>query len=334
MLKDTVLSVVGITALGLSGIQTVSAGWAGFFDKDYDYREVTPEVIQKYNSVEEALAAYSVTTKTLRDGRIEYRNNFLIRGDESEANGYRGGSYKIPRRIITYSCEKEGGKIRLGNQKTEQVKSVTVGIYNDEPQGIFGCKVNGKYIWAVMVKVTELDPTPRLNKLPKYTFGMSYIPADIYMKKYYTPQTHEEVEELKKTDSVFAKNEAERSARGVKEIDANFQRYQDKEASKKALAPSTKDIGKTICNDTMYGQFGNKYYEDGSKYYFKQYGDVVAKLEDVSPDGKNIKINLRGIGASGGKFATNGDWQYNGVAIKNGNISWEPNYNWRVCAYI
>ncbi|EIB6920607.1 hypothetical protein AW835_RS19325, partial [Acinetobacter baumannii] len=247
-------------------------------------------------------------------------------------------NWRIPRRVINLFCAKQGGTIREGNKYYfEPYVLFPDGEYKS--QGTFACKVNNEFVWAVLANATQVQPDGTPSERYRYRFNLTVLPVEQYAQRFLEPQTNEEIVLKNKVDPTFAAKEQQRLDERRKERDAALAKWKDFDKKAIANAPTKNDIGKTICTDSKYIEaMPDKRIVDNvymTNLAAARFGDIVAKLEDVSPDGKNIKINLRGIGdSSTGQIKVNDKWQYKGMEIKNGTVTWEPSYNWRVCSYI
>lgn len=99
-----------------------------------------------------------------------------------------------------------------------------------------------------------------------------------------------------------------------------------------ANAPSAKDIGHTICNETQLDDYkkDRKYYTPPSE---PRFGAAVGTLEEVSNDRKNLKIMLKGRFHNYKSIRSEMGRDYKQTPLVSGSVIWDSKDGWYKCDY-
>ncbi|WP_447506085.1 hypothetical protein [Acinetobacter pittii] len=99
-----------------------------------------------------------------------------------------------------------------------------------------------------------------------------------------------------------------------------------------ANAPKPRDMGLTICKNTILSEFTGTIVL-GQATYRQVDGLVIASLESFSNDHTNLKINIKGWLNNFNQISSGPNVLYKQTPLESGRVIWDDKQGWYKCAY-
>lgn len=231
----------------------------------------------------------------------------------------------IPKKSLSLYCESQSGKFeRIESSPMDQVRDQSarnlLKKYKvDEAVGGFRCNLPNYKSWGVLIeplgehKINSNVYTSRL-----VTLKTEIMPSSDVTGFYFKRQVQQDIEQSRQR----ALNEKYQTQEKAKQQAYNKFLHSNK--------PTSKNIGSKVCKDVTLN-FPTNLYVLGQLQYEKANGVAVGSLEQLSNDGKNIKISLRGWLTNAGGIQASPSVHFDGIPLEAGRNIWENSYGWYLC---
>lgn len=279
--------------------------------------EITPNQMLKYQSPENI-----INSKNL-NGKAGTGKDYML-------TGYKEAF--LPHAYMNNLCKSQNGSFRQIQRSTyafldkrNNSSPKTVGSELSPHIGIFECNVSSPWYVSIEPLSSHFSGTKKnldIIKLKTQAIDRSSLKGNIDYNNVYR---QEQLEQDKKKYNEQLRHQNERQRQEQAHIDA-------KNRFISANAPTTKDIGKTICNETVLSAFTG-IYVFGQPNFKQTNGTVIASVEGFSNDQKNIKINIKGFLNTQNGISAGSDVLYNQIPLEAGRTVWDNKANWFKCNY-
>lgn len=259
--------------------------------KDYN-KKVTVESISKYENVHELVNKSSNFRGPYTYKTHEVKDQWITREIE------------IPVDTLKLYCKSiDGGTFNSFNDST------AANIY-DRQKGLYTCTKNSKVIWGAEVKV------PKLNIIPSGNFATADMLIYTLTASQYQSIMNSKREYRLAAEQAKANQRAEQARRAA--IIASRKK------------PSQKDIGRSICKDTIIN-IPNNIKVFGQQQYEKFEGVVVGNLESMPTNSKELKLSIRGVQQNDGSVKAIPEAHFQNISLEAGRTIWDNKSGWYLC---
>jgi hypothetical protein len=282
-----------------------------------DINSITPESMSQYPTIHDAIRAHLGVGKALssgknKDGTSWYSGNYWFNSSSTTPKTWVDYEYQVPQKVARVYCEsREKGLYH--HQKNPNVSE------KYSQYGLATCKVNNAVKWAIMFEDFTKKQYNNLISIDQTLYN-----SEQYEAKFNKQPSPEEMAKAQAQKANFEKEMAASRARAEaqRKAKAEFLRMN---------APSTKDIGSTICKEDEASVYtGIKVMGQATFDFTKTV--VVANLEHFSNDGKNIKVSLRGYLRGNNSIATSDGVFFKGAPLRAGIEIWDSREDWFKCS--
>nr|WP_171265698.1 hypothetical protein [Acinetobacter ursingii]AXK00634.1 hypothetical protein [Acinetobacter ursingii] len=262
-------------------------------------------------------------------------NSKNLNGKAGTGKDYMLTGYKealLPHSYMNNLCKSQNGSLRQIQRssyayldKRNNPSPKTIGSELAPHIGIFECNVSSPWYVSIEPLSSRYGGTNKnldIISLKTKVIDRSSLKGHI---DYYNVHRQEELEQDKRKYNERLRQENERQRQEQAQINA-------KNRFIAANAPTTKDIGKTICNETVLSAFTG-IYVFGQPNFKQTNGTVIASVEGFSNDQKNIKINIKGFLNTQNGISAGSDVLYNQIPLEAGRTVWDSKANWFKCNY-
>lgn len=259
--------------------------------KDYD-KKVSIENISKYKDVHE-----------LVNKSTNFRGPYAYKTPDMK-DQWITKEIEIPVDTLKLYCQSiDGGTFNSFND------SIAANIY-DRQKGLYTCTKNSKVLWGAEVKVPKLNINSSGNfataNMLIYTLTPSQYQSILNSQREYRlaaerAQANQRAEEARRTAIINSRKK-----------------------------PSQKDIGRSICKDTIIN-IPNNIKVFGQQQYEKFEGVVVGNLESIPTNSQELKLSIRGVKQNYGSVKAIPSAHFQNIYLEAGRIIWDNKSDWYLC---